>query len=247
MDMALLKRAAQIAPRDPVTWAALAYRSCALLANRVGDELEVAKEFSQAVDAWRGLAPDNSAPLYLKAALACLQTNIPGAKEAVVKAAKLGGFEGYETALKMCIVRALESVGYSRYTARVVASGNSSGVVAWSRVSKTVMGADPSDEEIRACLVVGSRVSGGKSFLEQLVGDSIQKRAMEKRPGGDFDTETERIARRKESVKRAAGYLDSARTGKVTENEWVEYYNKSFAEGEMEAVRALARLTGDRL
>ena|ERR1041384_448319 len=60
-----------------------------------------------------------------------LQTNIPAAKEAVVEAAALERFESYETALKMCIVRALESVGYSKYAARVAACGNASGVVAW--------------------------------------------------------------------------------------------------------------------
>jgi hypothetical protein len=246
MNLQLLGRAAHIAPANPMAWAAQAYRILELLANRMGDAQEMTGEFAKAVQAWRGLQPSNSVPLYLQAAWQCLQTNVSAAKQLVEEAAGTPEFETFGVPLKLCIVRAMESVGSSKYTARIVASGNASGVVAWSKVSKAILAAAPSDQEVRGCLVLGRRVSNGGSFLEELVGDSIQTKAMERLKGSDFSADTKQIAERKERIKRASRYLDSARTGNVTEGQWVGYYDRCFATGEMEAVQALARITGDK-
>ena len=154
-------------------------------------------------------------------------------------------FRSYGVPLKRCVVRALESAGYSKYTARIVASGEVSGVVAWSKLSKAVLGSDPSVEEIRACLVLGTRVGGGKSFLEQLVGDSIKTKASEHLGGAEYRMQASGAAERKGRIKRANAFLNSARTRHVTEAQWVEYYDRCFDVGEMEAVQALAKITGD--
>ena len=114
-------------------------------------------------------------------------------------------------------------------------------------MTKAILADTPSQEEVSGCLLLGCRVSGGGSFLEQLVGDSIRAKAMERLKGADFSAESRRIAERKERIKRAAAYLDSAQTRNVTESQWVEYYDKCFEAGEMEAVRGLAKITGDKL
>jgi hypothetical protein len=244
VDMELLERATQVCPTNPVAWAALAYRSIDLLANRVVAPQTAGDEVGKSVEALRRLAPSNSVPFYLQAGFECLRTNVATAKDLTVQASRWEGFETYETPLKLCIVRALESAGYSKFSARIVASGNSAGVVCWSKLSKAVLAADPSDDEVRACLVLGARVGGGRSFLDQLVGDSIQRKAAEKLRGVEFGAEARRIAERKESIKRATRYLDSARTREVTETQWVEYYDRCFDSGEMEAIQALAREMG---
>lgn len=244
VDMELLERATQLSPTNPVAWAALAYRSVDLLANRVIAPQTTAARFEKSVEMLRTLVPSNSVPLYLQAAFECLQTNVATAKQITLQASRTEGFETYETPLKLCIVRALESVGYSKYSARIVASGNSVGVVSWAKLSKAILAADPSDEEARACLVLGSRVGGGKSFLDQLVGDSIQTKAAGKMRV-EFGAEAARLAEKKESLKRATRYLDSSRTRKVTKAQWVEYYDRCFDSGEMEAIQALARVLGD--
>lgn len=245
VDLELLARATQMCPTNPVPWAALAYRSLGLVANRVIDAQTAGDQFGKSVEALGKLAPSNSVPLYLQAAFEGLRTNVAAAKQLIVQASQREGFETYETPLKLCVVRALESVGYSKFTARIVASGNSAGVVGWSRLSKAILAADPSEEETRACLGLGTRVGGGKSCLEQLVGDSMETKAAEKLKGAEFGTEARRIAERKLSIKRAVRYLDSARTRRVTESQWVDYYDRCFESGELEAIQALARMRGD--
>jgi hypothetical protein len=108
-----------------------------------------------------------------------------------------------------------------------------------------VLASAPSNEEVQACVTLGSRVARGKSFVDQLVGGSIQTKAMEKLNGRDSEPEKKRIAERKERIKRAARYLDSAWTRNITEAQWVEYFDQSFEIGEMEAVQALAQKMGD--
>jgi hypothetical protein len=196
-DMALLERATELSATNAVAWAALAYRSLEFMENQTGDFQTTGKEFRKAVEILLALAPSNSVPFYLKAALECLETNVAGSKDLIIKAYGIGGFNTYETSLKMCIIQALEAVGYSKFTARIVASGNTSGIVAWSKLSKGVLAADPSSEEVRGCFVLGERVGRGSSFLDQLVGGSIQMKAMEKLHEPEFETEKKRIAEKR--------------------------------------------------
>jgi len=244
-DMALLERATEMSPSNSVAWAALAYRSLALQENQMGDVQITGKKFRKAVEMLLALAPSNSVPLYLQAAFECLETNVAGAKELTIKACRIDGFDTYETALKMCIIQALEGVGYSKFTARIVASGNAPGVVAWSKLNKAILAAGPSSEEVRGCFILGARVGSGSSFLDQLVGGSIQLKTMEKLTGPEFATEKNRIAEKKDLIKRAARYLNSVRTHNVTEMQWVQYYDRCFDSGEMDAVQWLAEKTGD--
>ena len=81
--------------------------------------------------------------------------------------------------------------------------------------------------------------------MEQLVGDSIRTKAAEHLSGAEYKMEASRAAERKGRIKRASGFLDSARTRHVTEAQWVEYYDRCFEVGEMDAVQALAKMTGD--
>lgn len=196
-DVALLARATEMSATNAVGWAALAYRSLELLANRTGDLQKTAKEFRKAVEMLKSLAPSNSVPCYLQGAFECLQTNVAGAKELTVKASRIDQFETYETALKMCIIQALETAGYSKFTARIVASGNAPGIVAWSRLNKAILAADPSSEEARGCFVLGARVGRGNSFLDQLVGGSIQMKAMEKLNGPEFAADKKRLTEKR--------------------------------------------------
>jgi hypothetical protein len=245
MDLRLLKHATEKSPAEPMAQVALAYRGLDLLANGVGDQQTTLTVTSNAIAAIRAIEPTNSVPLYLQGALDCLLTNVSAAKGLIVEAARTEGFNTYAVPLKLSIVHALESVGYSPYTARIVASGYASGVVAWSKLNKAVLGAEPSAEELRACHVLGARVAGGKSFLEQLVGDSIQTRSAGKMGGAEFAGEPQRIAEQKGRIKRATAYLDSARTRHVSESRWVEYYDRCFGVGELEAIEALAKANGD--
>ncbi|PWU16467.1 MAG: hypothetical protein C5B50_13560 [Verrucomicrobia bacterium] len=245
LDLALLERAASISPSNAAAWAAVAYRSLTLLKNHIGDIQTTGNKFRRATDTMSTLAPTNSVPLYLRAAFDCLETNIGGAKELIVKAYAMDGFDTYETTLKVCVIQALESVGYSEFTARIVASGNAPATFAWPKLDRAILAASPSTEEVRACLLLGARVASGGSFLDQLVGDSIQLRAMEKLDGPQFAMAKRRITEQKERIKHATRYLGSVRTRNVTEKQWVQYYDRCFKSGEMDAVQWLAEKMGD--
>jgi hypothetical protein len=112
-------------------------------------------------------------------------------------------------------------------------------------LNKAILAAGPSSEEVRGCFILGARVGSGSSFLDQLVGGSIQLKTMEKLTGPEFATEKNRIAEKKDLIKRAARYLNSVRAHNVTEMQWVQYYDRCFDSGEMDAVQWLAEKTGD--
>ena len=244
-DMALLERATKLSATNSVAWAALAYRSLELMENQTGDIQSTGKKFRKAVEALMALSPSNSVPFYLKAAGECLETNVADAKKLIVKSCGIAGFETYEIPLKRCIVQALEEAGYSKFTARIVASGNTPGIVAWSKLNKAILAADPSSEEVQGCLALGARVGRGASCVAQLVGDSIQMKAMEKLDKPEFVTEKKLIAEKRDRIKRAARYLDSARSRNVAEALWIQYYDMCFESSEMDAVQWLADKTGD--
>ncbi len=245
LDLALLERATGISPTNSLAWAALAYRSLELLENQLGDRQATGKKFSKAIEMWRAISPSNSVPIYLQAAFECLKTNVAGAKELTVKASRIRGFETCETALKLCIIQALEAAGYSKFTSRIVASGNSSGIVPWSKLNKAVLADNPTDEEARACIELGARVARSRSFLYELVRGSIQIKAMEKVGGAEFATARKEIAERKDRIKSANRYLTSTRAWSATETQWIEFSDRSFKSDEMEGARWLAQQTGD--
>jgi hypothetical protein len=63
--------------------------------------------------------------------------------------------------------------------------------------------------------------------------------------GNEFAGEARRIADQKGRIKRATVYLDSARTRHVSESQWVQYFDRCFGVGELEAIEALAKANGD--
>jgi hypothetical protein len=245
INLELLERATVISPTNPVVWAALAYHSFALLANHGGDSAALEAKFKQAVETMRTLDPGNSVPLYLDAAVACLATNVAEAESRLVKASRVEGFDTYENELTICAIQALEAAGRSKFTARIVASGSAPTLTAWGKLYKTVLATDPSDEEVRACLVFGERIARGRSLLNQILGGSIQVKAMDKLGGPEFADQKKQIADRKELIKRAARYQESVEKLNVTEAQWVQFYDRSFESGEMEAIQWLAETRGE--
>jgi hypothetical protein len=72
-------------------------------------------------------------------------------------------------------------------------------------------------------------------------------KAMEKLQTSEFVTEKRLIAERRDLIKRAARYLDSARGRNVAEALWIQYYDRCFESGEINAIQWLADKTGDAL
>jgi hypothetical protein len=245
----LLIEATKRSPRWPVGWAALAYRDMSLVANQYQSREAVGDELTNAIKRWRSLEPTNAAPVYLAAEFECLARNVGAAKRLMVEADQKEGFETYTVAIQKCVMRAMETEGRSKYVARMCAMGQVTGVVGWSKLSKTILANSSADEQaVQSCFVWGARVGRGKSFLEQLVGDSIQARAMEQLHRPNFAAEEERIANRKARIKRAMSYTRSLEGGgRISEERWVHFLDLCFDRGEMPAVETLAAENGEPL
>lgn len=63
LDAALLQRATQISPTNPIVWAALAYCSFSWIGNGQTNNETMAATCQNAVDQWQKLAPENAVPL----------------------------------------------------------------------------------------------------------------------------------------------------------------------------------------
>jgi hypothetical protein len=242
----LLAQAAEQSPTAPVVWAALAYRDISQLENQAKGFETIADELSTAIGRWRLLEPTNAAPCYLEAAFECLRTNVAAARQLVVVADRKKGFETYSLAIQKCVIRAMESSGRSKYTARIYAMGQVVGIVAWSKLSKTILEESSEDQQaIRSCFDMGTRVGQGKMFLEQLIGDSIQAKAIEKLTGPDFAGEKARISERKARIRRATAYSNSLDSRNISEERWVRFLDTCFDKGEMTAIESMAAENGD--
>jgi len=242
----LLQHATERSPAAPMVWAALAYRDMSLLQNQEAGIETIADELTTAINRWRSLEPTNAAPWYLEAAFQCLRTNVASAKQLMAEADRKEGFEPCSLAIQKCVIRAMESARRSKYIARLYAMGQVVGVVGWSKLSKTILAESSEDQQaIRSCFVLGARVGLGKSFLEQLIGDSIQTKAIEKLSGADFAAERARISERKARIRRATAYNTSLDTRKFSEERWVRFLDTCFDKGEMTAVESMAADNGD--
>ena len=245
LDEALLQRAAQISPTNPVVWAALGYRSFSLIANGLTNGGSMEATCQNAVDQWQKLAPENAAPRYLAAALAARQSNLAVAKQLLRVASQMDTFDSCEGPLNRCVVVALESAGRSRFTARLVGSGNVSGLVAWHKLSQSILDSAPSREEIQGCLQLGSQLARDNSIATQMLGWAIQKQGWAKIAEPTTPAELARIAAARQHVRLANDYLESHRTRIVTEAQWIDYFDRSFIVGEMTAIQELAAQLGD--
>jgi hypothetical protein len=140
----------------------------------------------------------------------------------------------------------METAGRSKFVARYYAMGQFVGVVGWSKLSRCILAEMPEDQQaVNSCLVLGSRVGAGKSFLEQLIGDSIRTKAMDKLPGADFSTERTTISDRKAHIKRATAYQATLYSRKISEERWVRFLDMCFEKGEMPANESMAADNGD--
>lgn len=242
----LAARATRLSPSWPVAWAALAYRDMSLLQDRANNSETIAAELTMALHRWRSLEPTNSAPLYLEASFQCLRSNVTAAKRLIAEAATKDAFETCSVPIQKCVIQALESADRSQFTARRYAMGQGVGFVSWSKLSKSILGDNPPDQEaLRNCFLLGARLGQGKTFLEQLIGDSIQSKAIEKITGGDFATEKSRISERKARIKRATAYENSLHNRNINEARWVRYLDDCFDKGEMPAIELMAEDNGD--
>ena len=140
----------------------------------------------------------------------------------------------------------MESAGRSKYVARMCAMGQVVGVVDWSKLSKSILAEGSEDQQaIRNCILLGVRVGLGRSFLEQLIGDSIQTKAINKMTGADYTTQKATILERKARIKRAIAYCASLDTRKISEERWVRFLDMCFDKGEMTAVESMVAESGD--
>ena len=242
----LLAHACELSPSSPLVWAALAYRDMSLLQNQIGRFEPIAEDLITAIDRWRALEPKNSAPLYLEASFQCLRTNAAAAKRLMEESDIKERFETYSLPIQKCVIESMESAGRSKFVARMYAMGQIVGVVEWSKLGKCILAENSEDQHaIRSCFLLGARVGEGKSFLEQLIGDSIQTKAMEKLTGADFTAEGTRISERKARIKRATAYANSLHARNISEERWVRFLDMCFERGEMSAVESMAADNGD--
>jgi hypothetical protein len=124
--------------------------------------------------------------------------------------------------------------------------GHNVAIVNWSKLSKTILAENPPDQHaVQSCFTLGARVGRGKSFLEQVVGDSIKTKALDKMPGQNHSDERTKISQRRAYIKRAIAYNTSLEWRPISEERWVRFLDACFDKGEKAAVEALAAENGE--
>ncbi len=245
----LLWWAAKDEPGNPVALAGLAYVCLGTSPWREFFEKKT-PEFEgveAVIERLKKADPENSLPYYLEACLRAQEGDAASAAPAMATAAEKNVLETYR--LHMCrrVIAAAESLGYSKFAARLHGLSAFAGVGLFNGLCKAMLERpEASEEDARACLLLGERHEGqSKLMIDALVALSIQKQALEKLPENEAAGELERIEKRVAEFREAHRMMTSLRKDKsITEERWVRYFDEMFSISEYEAIVALAREKG---
>jgi len=243
----LLRRAGQNHLPDPLPLAALSYEYLSFIGNNARESFtdteveDTLREFIRA-DA------NNALPFYLMAWFKVSQGKFGDATAALEQAASKPYLKTYLSNIRQSVILACESAGFPKFTARMVACGQAPGVASLSKLAKTVV-ENPAftSDSIKPCLQMGQALEKDSTFfIEELVAYSIQTRALKKLDDARLASEEQRFKRRKEYIKRATAFLESAPVRKLPESRWLAYLDDMFRFGESRAAEGLAGELGQK-
>lgn len=248
MALRLLNRATKINESDFLPWQAMASRHLSLLLNKRKD-YGSENQFKTAIDRLMSLKPENAFPVYLRALGWALKDNIPEAKKLMELAGQKPAFYTPNRKLRECVVLAAEATGYPKYTARMIALGQSRNTIPLVRLAKILLTNAPPDEPTaRACLRMGQQLEADSQlFLEHMLAFNIQKEALKHLGGNSQAMMNQHIDEKKKRIQQAAAFLQSDAVKNVTERRWVGYFDSVFRTSEMEATEHLAKELGKPL
>ncbi|MCU1292627.1 MAG: hypothetical protein JWP08_1477 [Bryobacterales bacterium] len=248
MALRLLNRATKLNESDFLPWQAMVSRHLSLLLNKQKD-YDSEKQFEIAIDRLMSLKPENAFPVYLRALGCTLKNNIPEARRFMEVAGQKPAFYTSNRKLRECVVLAAEATGYPKYTARMIALGQSRNTIPLVRLAKVLLTNAPPDEPTaRACLRMGQQLEADSQlFLEHMLAFNIQKEAL-KHLGGDSQAMmNQHIDEKKKRIQQATAFLESDAVKRVSEQRWVRYFDSVFRTSEMEATEHLASELGKPL
>jgi hypothetical protein len=245
MKLPLLKRATELSPSDPLPWMALASHHLSLLQNKI-TEHGSAQKFKVAIERAIALRPDNAFPGYLKAFGIGLSGDIAGARQQFLSAAQKPEFVTLEAELRQCVIAAAEVQAYSKYTARMMALGQTHDALFLLPLSRMMLTNSASDERVsKACLHMGQQLeTSSRLFIETLVAFHIEREAWKHSNAALRVKANEEIDIKKKRITNAVVFLRSSAVKKLGERRMVQYLDTVFNKTEIEATEALASELG---
>jgi len=228
----LLKLAIAKAPEDPLPLAALVYSIVPLPSSTDSKTSELWNTLKQ----WQQLEPENSVPFYLEAPLYARMERYDAVAQALARAAPRAKFNTYCAVLRRGVVRAAESVGYSRFAARYLALASQCGELQFASGLTGYLKWEGVDEKgARDCLTLGRRLEAESTrFIGELVALNIQKLALQKLPDEAAAGEIKRIDERCGYLKKAEHRLTQLEAI-VPEERFVSYLDDLLATSESKA------------
>lgn len=243
LELAL--RATVVDPTNPITWAAMSYKTVTLIKSDVGVRERNLDLLANAVEHWKTLEPLNSVPVYLEARYLLFVTNAPRANELVAIANRMDQCVTYEEPIRACVEHVYRFHDYPHYSALVLASGHSTGSLHLTMLGKDLLKELPlAATTLPELVVLGKRVATGKTMLAELLGLTLQLNAIDNAAPNTLGIDRSTIASRRGYIQRVAKFLSSPALKGVSEKRWIQFYEDSSIRGEMKATEDLAREQG---
>ena len=230
----LLRLALSKAPDDPAPLTALAYR-----ATQFQDKKVIAEpEFLNALNRWRKLEPENSAPYYFEMAWLAEGEEFDEAARALAEASRHPKYDSHCAALRLDAVAAGDFVGYPKFTARYLAFSFLSPEMRVAWAGRRCLNREGANEQVaRDCIVLGKRLEAERTLLiDELAGLSLQSAAMKKFPQTGSEAELKRIGDRGKRIGEIhKGMRDLDLSHRVSEKRSVALLDEVFSESEAAA------------
>ena len=252
----LLWAAVERSPREPYVLAAFAQEYLSLDLNQPGrttafDEKQGVPCLRRVLREFHAAAPGNAAVDCWTALELLQEGDREAASEAIKRAAEKPVFDTCACAGRMrrAVVRAAEAAGYSKFTARYYALGQTGGVWLFGRLCLDMMQRPAAtDEDIRNCLALGERIERSAGvMLESLFGLRIQLTARQKQTGKEAQEDIRAVNARIASLRELAETVRNLTLSPaIGEERWTQYLDEVLAGGEADAIRKLAAETGPR-
>ena len=232
----ILLKATEKDAADPLAWAALIGQEAGIFAY--GGDIGLGADTLKHIETFESVDPDNALPLFYRAKVYFHQGKLKEAEEEMVRTQEKTRFLTYDTKMRKALIRAAESLGYSKFSARYYALSISTGISTFPEFARNIIAAkEVEDEAVRAILRLARQMEGQSRLdIERLVSYSIQFSALERL--GAYES-IGALNAKVEAFREKKKLMSGDAFTNIPEERWIQFYDEVLESGEQEALERL--------
>lgn len=236
----MLRKATEVAPYSPLTWASLAYHEIDIFLyedDKIVDYESIKKDLTSFGEA----DLENSIPFFLKAFLYFKNGEIDNAVDLIKKAKDKSKTVTYELDIRRALIDAAVYVGYPNYTSKSYAIGFDASTSLMVVLVKDIVEAFPKNKELlEIFLEFGKKLEQqAKLNIEIMSALVIQSQCLHGLGYDEDDIQIKELVQKGAEIREYTIRSFPIPLTQISEARWVLYFDELFSLGELRALKNL--------